>query len=79
MNYLGNDKMGRPVVLHTVRNVRFSRITNRERFFYFHFYFYGIYLRSKMEGWVDQFDAIFDASDQSNDNTDFSITKRIVV
>ena len=32
-----------------------------------------------MDGWVDQFIILFDAKDQISDNTDFSMTKKLIV
>ena len=63
-NYIGNDHMGRPVALNTIRNIRFTRIKDKKKFIDFQLYFYGVYIRDKMTGWVDQLDAIFDAGEQ---------------
>ena len=71
---MGKDKKDRPVVLISVKNAHLSSINDRDKFVDFQFYFFGVYLQSKMEGWVDQCDAIFDASGHSNDNTKFSKT-----
>ena len=60
-NYIGNDNMGLPVVFHTIRNVNFSKIKDKQKFIDFHLFFYGVYLQTKMNGWVDKFNAIFDA------------------
>lgn len=70
--------MGRPVVLFTSRNVRFNKIHDKKKFIIFHNYFFIVYLPQKKEGWVDQFDAIFDTSEQEADNTDLSVTKELI-
>ena len=69
--------MGRPILLNMVRNIKFSRIKDKQKFIDFQFYFYGVYLRDKMVGWVDEFDAIFDAGEQTTDNTDMSVTRKV--
>ena len=56
--------MGRPVVLLTSRNIHFSKIPDKKKFILFHKYFFSIYLQEQMDGWVDQFDAIFDTANQ---------------
>lgn len=71
--------MGRPVVLLTSRNIAFSKIPDKKKFILYHNYFFAVYLREKMNGWVDTFDAIFDTADQTNDNTDLAVTKELVM
>jgi hypothetical protein len=39
---------------------------------------FEIYLQDQMEGWVDQFVVLSDASDQISDNTNLGFTKRIL-
>ena len=58
--------MGIPVVFNTIRNIRFSKIKDKNRFIDFQLYFYGVYLREKMGGWVDRFNAVFDTDGQSS-------------
>lgn len=70
--------MGRPVILNRVRFTLLSKISDKEKFFDFHFYLFEIYLQDQMEGWVDQFIVIGDASDQVSDNTDIMFTKRLL-
>jgi hypothetical protein len=78
LDYIGKDSMGRPVLLHTVRHGRFSKIKDLDKYLDYHFYFFTVYLQEQMEGWVDTFGVIFDAADQISDNTNLSMTKRLV-
>lgn len=54
--------MGRPVLLNRVRFTLLSKISDKDKFFDYHFYFFEIYLQDQMEGWVDEFIVIGDAS-----------------
>ena len=71
--------MGRPVLLNRMRNVLCSKITDFDEFFDYHFFLFEIFLQDQMEGWVDQFSVIADASNQLADNTNLSFTKRILM
>ena len=70
--------MGRPVVLHTVKNVVFERVKDLERYFDFHFYFLEIYIVEQSLGWVDEYVVIIDADKQIAENTNLGLTKRLI-
>ena len=79
INYLGKDISGAPIILHTIRNIDFRRIKDKEKFIYYQLYFYGVYIRDKMDGGVDKWNVLFDTADQGPHNTDFSVTRKIIV
>lgn len=70
--------MGRPILLNRMRNTLCSKIKDFDKFLDYHLYLFEIYMQDQMEGWVDQFVVIVDASNQVPDNTNIGFTKRII-
>ena len=76
--YIGEDFMGRPVVLNKAFLVDVNTMSDVDKYCDYYIYFMEIYLRTKMRGYVDQMVVIGDLNNLGSSNFKLAITKRNV-
>lgn len=75
---IGEDFMGRPVLLSKAALIDVNKLADIEMYCDYYIYFLEIYLRTKMRGYVDQMLVIGDLTDLGSKNMKLAITKRNV-